>query len=80
MHCPTWISKARALLIKPQFWQVFHAVQAVKWVLLFPPGLLLWRESVPFLMYVSLDTALTGSLAAYGAALGARKADPEDPF
>lgn len=66
-------------LTSPRWWQWFHAVNAVKWLLLFPPGMLLWRESVPFLMYVSLDTALTGTLAAYGAALGARKADPEDP-
>lgn len=80
MKLPPWVSKARALLLKPSFWQVFHATQAAKWVLLFGPGMIFWRNSVPFLMYVSLDTALTGSLAAYGAALGARKADPDDPF
>lgn len=72
--------RLRGLLISPRFWLWFHAVQAIKWVLLFPPGLLLWRDSVPFLMYVSLDTALTGSLAGFGAALGARKADPDDPL
>lgn len=72
--------RIRRLLVSPRFWQLFHAVNAAKWVLLFPPGLLLWRDSVPFLMYVSLDTAMTGSLAAYGAALGARKADPDDPL
>lgn len=80
MRVPKWVGRCRALLVKPAFWQVFHAVQAVKWVVIFTPGLLFWRNSVPFLMYVSLDTALTGSLAAYGSALGARKADPDDPF
>jgi hypothetical protein len=80
MRCPGWLCTVRTWLIKPAFWQVFHAAQAVKWVILFPFGMVLWRESVPFLMYVSLDTALTGSLAAYGSALGARKADPDDPF
>jgi hypothetical protein len=70
----------RRIATNPRFWQWFHAINAAKWVLLFPFGMLLWRESVPFLMYVSLDTALTGSLAAYGSALGARKADPDDPL
>ena len=68
------------LLVSPKFWLGFHAVNAVKWLVLFPIGMTVWRENIPFLMYVSLDTALTGTLAAYGAALGARKADPEDPL
>jgi hypothetical protein len=59
---------------------IFHGVNIAKWALLFPPGLLLWRDSVPFLMYVSLDTAITGSLAGFGTALAARKADPDDPL
>lgn len=74
------IGKVRNLLTSPRFWQIFHACNVVKWLILFPPGMLLLENSVPFLMYVSLDTALTGTLAAYGSALGARKADPEDPL
>jgi hypothetical protein len=31
-------------------------------------------------MIVSLMTALSGALAGFGSALGARKADPEDPI
>jgi hypothetical protein len=53
----------------------FHAIMVGKWVVLFPLGMLLWKDSVPFLMYVSLDTALTGALAAFGSALAARKAE-----
>ena len=68
------------LLVNPKFWMWFHGVNAFKWVALFPLGMWLWRDSVPFLMYVSLDTALTGTLAAFGSALAARKADPEDPL
>jgi hypothetical protein len=74
------VNKAHDLLINPRFWLWFHAFGAARWLLLFVPGLLLWRDSVPFLMYVSLDTALTGSLAGVGAALAARKADPDDPL
>lgn len=68
----------RKWFVNPKFWMWFHTIQMVKWLVLFLPGMLLWRESLPFLMYVSLDTALTGSLAGLGAALAARKADPED--
>ena len=58
----------------------FHGTWALIWVVLFPPGMIWWRESVPFLMFVSLMTALSGALAGFGSALGARKADPEDPI
>lgn len=58
----------------------FYAANVVKWTLLFPPGMLLWGENIPFLMYVSLDTALTSALAGFGSALAARKADADDPL
>lgn len=70
----------RKILSSPRFWQWFHVVNIGKWALLFLPGLLLWRDSVPFLMYVSLDTALTGSLVGLGTALAGRKADTNDPL
>jgi uncharacterized membrane protein YhaH (DUF805 family) len=68
------------LAVSPRFWLVFHLFGVGRWLVLFIPGMLLWRDSVPFLMYVSLVTALTGSLAGFGAALAARKADPDDPM
>jgi hypothetical protein len=72
--------KIRELFVAPRFWLWFHAVMAAKWLLLFVPGMWLWPMSVPFLMYVSLTTALATALAGFGAALGARKADPDDPL
>lgn len=74
------MSKIRKLVSSPRFWQWFHVVGILKWSLLFVPGMFLWRESVPFLMYVSLDTALTGSLVGLGTALAGRKADADDPL
>lgn len=70
----------RGLITNPRFWMWFHGVNALKWLVLFPLGMWLWRGSVPFLMYVSLDTAFIGALAAFGSALAARKADPDDPL
>lgn len=74
------MDRIRALITNPRAWMAFHLVNVVKWLVLFPIGMWIWRSSVPFLMYVSLDTALTGSLAGFGAALAARKADPKDPL
>lgn len=74
------IERVRRTAESPRFWQIFHLIGVARWLLLFVPGMLLWRDSVPFLMYVSLDTAFTGSLAGLGSALAARKADPADPL
>lgn len=68
------------LLVNPKFWMWVHAANAGKWLILFPIGMTIWSQNIAFLMYVSLDTALVSSLAAFGAALGARKADPSDPL
>jgi hypothetical protein len=73
-------SRLQKLVTNPHAWMIFHGVNVAKWVFLFVPGMWLWRDSVPFLMYVSLDTALAGALAGFGTALAARKADPEDPL
>jgi hypothetical protein len=70
----------RRLAVNPRLWMWIHGVNAIKWIVLFPIGMTIWRQSVPFLMYVSLDTAMFGALTAYGTALAARKADPEDPL
>lgn len=64
----------------PRKWMWFYGVNIAKWALLFVPGMWIWKDSVPFLMYVSLDTALVGTLAGFGTALAARKADPDDPL
>lgn len=71
---------AQRIVTNPRFWMWFHGVNVAKWMILFPVGMLVWRNNIAFLMYVSLDTALTGALAAYGTSLAARKADPEDPL
>lgn len=58
-------------LLDPRVWMVFHAVLALQWVALFPLGMTVWRDSLPFLQYVSLMTAAATSLAGFGAALAA---------
>jgi hypothetical protein len=74
------LNRMRGLAVSPRFWLVFHSAGVVHWVVLFIPGMIFWPNSVPFLMYVSLMTALMTSVAGFGGALAARKADPEDPL
>lgn len=45
-----------------------HGVMTVVWLVLTPPGIIWLRNSVPFLMLVSLVTALEGSASAWQAA------------
>lgn len=72
-------SRARAVLVSPRLWQWYHAFWACAWTALFVPAMTVWRESIPLLMFVSMQTALGGALAGFTAAIGARKADPDDP-
>ncbi len=72
--------RLHALATNPRAWMTLHAINITKWLILFVPGMWLWRDSIPFLMYVSLDTALMGALSGFGTALAARKADPRDPL
>jgi hypothetical protein len=65
-------------LAQPRFWQWFHGLSALMWLVLYAPAMLLWERSIPFLMFVSMQTALGGSLAGLAGAIAGRKADPED--
>lgn len=70
----------RDVVIDPRFWMWFHGVNVARWLVLAPIGMIWWRNSVAFLVYVSLDTVVVGSVTGFGTALAARKADPEDPL
>lgn len=74
------MNRLRRWAVNPKFWMAFHAFGVCRWLVLFIPGMWLWRNNIAFLMYVSLDTALSGALAGFGSALAARKADPDDPL
>ena len=45
-----------------------HGAMTIVWLVLTPPGIIWFRDSVPFLMFVSLVTALEGSASAWQAA------------
>lgn len=73
--------KARRVVdafLQPRVQLGVNAAAAGVWLVLFVPGLLSWRESVPFLVGCSIYANLAGHLSAVAAAAGARKADPGD--
>jgi hypothetical protein len=64
--------------LQPRAQLRFHAVLSFVFAAAFVPGLLYWRDSVPFLVAISIYANLAGHLAGMAAAAGARKADPGD--
>jgi hypothetical protein len=74
------LRRAWRAYLSPRFQLGFNVAAAAVWAALFAPGLLSWRESIPFLVFVSIYANFVGHLSGIAAAAGARKADPEDPL
>jgi len=72
------IRRGVVAILQPRVQLTANAVAAAVWLVLFAPGLLSWRESVPFLVTCSIYANLAGHLSAVAAAAGARKADSGD--
>lgn len=64
----------------PRLWLWIHACGAVIWVGLSIPGLTTWRDSVPFLVFVSLYAIVLTHVVGAVAAIGGCKADRDDPL
>jgi hypothetical protein len=55
---------------------VFHLMDVTLWMLLTPPALIWWRESVVYLVLLSQGTAVVAALAGLAAHLADMRADP----
>lgn len=69
-----------AAFVSPRVQFRMNLTLVVVWAGLFIPGLLAWRESVPFLVFVSIYANFVGHLSAVTGAVAARKADSQDPL
>lgn len=74
------ITRLIAAFVAPRFQFRMNMVMAGVWALLFFPGLISWRESVPFLVFVSIYANFVGHLSGVAGAVAARKVDPDDPL
>jgi len=72
--------RAFAAFTAPGFQFRLNVALTVLWALLLPPGLLWWRDSVPFLVLCSVYANLAGHLSGIAGAVAARKVDPDDPL
>ncbi len=64
------MSRLRDLLGEPGTWVRIHGMLALSWVVLAVPAVLIWRESVPFLVFISVYANFAGSVASWQAARG----------
>lgn len=72
--------RAFAAFVAPKTQFVLNVALMIGWAALFVPGLLWWRESVPFLVFVSIYANFVGHLSGVAGAVAARKVDPDDPL
>lgn len=63
------------LLQQPKFWIRLHATLTVVWIMLIIPSVLLWKDSIPYLVFMSAWANIAGSAASWQAA----KADRNSP-
>lgn len=57
-------------LPSPATWARIHAGLSVFWLLLTIPAVTIWRDSVPFLVSISMAALVLGSIASWTAAKG----------
>jgi len=62
----------RERLSDPCTWAKIHGVCVIIWLVLIPPSVTIWRESVPYLVAISVAANVVGSAAAWTAARGDR--------
>lgn len=72
------VARAFALFGRPQFLRAFHAFATVLWLLLAVPAVLLWKQSVPFLVFVSVYANVVGHFSSWQAARVEVKQDEAD--
>jgi hypothetical protein len=68
------------VFISPRVQVWVNGINFLRWLMLLPLGMALWSKSLPFLVFVSLDTALIAAFGNWLTSLAALIADPRDPF
>jgi hypothetical protein len=62
------VSRLRDVLSRPTFWIYTHGCFTLAWICLMIPSLLFWRESVPWLVLMSVWANIAGSAASWQSA------------
>lgn len=75
---PSWRQRLASALTSGRFWLWFHTAGAVVWAALSWPGMTVWRNSIAFVVFVSLYALVLSHVVGAVAAISARKADDND--
>lgn len=57
------------------FWQRFHLVMLAVWVLLLPPSVLWWQQSIPYLVFMSWYAIAIGHASSWQASRAEQEAE-----
>lgn len=57
---------------------VFNLIQLTVWMALVPPTIFLWKESIAYVVFLSISANVIGAIAACTAALADLAADPNE--
>lgn len=49
----------------PKFWRHIHATSALIWVVQVPPALIWWKDSITYVVIMSLWACIMGSVSAW---------------
>lgn len=72
-------SKIRAKLHDPEFTTDFHKWATIVWILLLIPSILFWKESILWIILMSVWANIAGHWSAYQASRAERKQDEQAP-
>lgn len=60
-------------LLAPEIWVWFHALATLTWIVLLFPALIWWKESVPFLVLISVWANIASHWACFQASQGEKR-------
>ncbi len=72
--------RVNAILGNGQFWSRFWAGWMLLWAANIPFALTIWKNSLEYLVFISVMALILSCAASFQSSLGMRKADPEDPL
>lgn len=64
--------------IKTKWFKTFHAMAMVIWLLLAIPGLTIWKNSIPFVIVMSIWANVAAHFAAWQSARSEDNSTPDD--
>jgi hypothetical protein len=73
--------KRKAPMLSPKHASYFHGLMVIVWIIMIPIAVFTGlKNSVPFLVFISVLALVFSELAAWQGAMGERRQDPHDKY